>query len=184
VKKFLGNKKAVLSSAVIILLVLALVFWLLNRDVKYMETSVDSGNGNHYTLQLPEDMLPASLNPNASLEYEDMNKGISVVLIDESKAKIISFGLDYDLETYMKIASRALDSAGTYVNKTITIGNYKGLQTDIKAKVKEKKLVYHLTCIETTKFFYQVLVATTEESEERNKEVMEHILQSFKETDK
>lgn len=129
-------------------------------------------------------MEPARINENASLEYQDENKQLYAVVIDESKAKIISFGLDYDLETYMKIAGRSLDSTGLYLNKSVTINKYKALQTEIKAKLKGKNMVYRLTCIETPRYFYQVLLSSSEDRFESNKDDMEKIVASFKEFDK
>jgi hypothetical protein len=174
------KRRALISVIVIVLIAFAVVFWLMSRSSEFMRAEATSSNGSHYEMQLPAEMEPASMD-SASLHYEADSRELYVMVIDESKAKIISFGLDYDLETYMKIASRTLDSAGLYVNKPTTINGYKALQTEIKADHKGKKIVYRLTCIETPKFFYQVLTWTLEERYEGNKEDMETIVASFKE---
>lgn len=183
-KNFLGNKRNLISVAVIVLIAIGLVYWLMSKSGGFMPADVNSSNGSHYAVEIPDAMEPARINENASLEYQDENRQLYTVIIDESKAKIISFGLDYDLETYMKIAARTLDSTGLYLNKPATINTYNALQTEIKATVKGKSMIYKLTCIETPKFFYQVLTSTPEDHFESNKDDMEKIVASFKEVDK
>lgn len=149
-----------------------------------MLADVTSSNGAQYSMELPVGFVPAHFNdtlPEMSLQYENVDRGLHVLVIDESKAKIISFGLDYDLDTYMKIATRALDKDGVYVNKPLTINGNKAFQTEIKAVQKEIKKVYKLTCIETTKYFYQVLIWSDENMFDSNKDDMEKMINSFKE---
>lgn len=183
-KKITGNRRRLISVVVIVLLTIAVVTWLLSKTGGFMPADVTSSNGSHYQVEIPVTMEPSRLNENASLEYADENSELYAVVIDESKAKIISFGLDYDLETYMKIAGRALDSTGLYLNKSIKVGNFNALQTEIKANFRNKKVVYLLTCIETPKHFYQVLVWTLDDRYEGNKADMERMINSFKEFDK
>ncbi|MGL5892493.1 MAG: hypothetical protein ACRC3B_21555, partial [Bacteroidia bacterium] len=131
---------------------------------------------------LPSVMSPAVFNDNASLQYADTKGELYVMVIDESKDKIASFGLDYDLETYMKIALRTLDSTGLYRTTTRTIGNCKALQADVKASFKGKNVVYQLTAIESETSFYQVLIWSLDSRYDSNKTEMEKIIASFRET--
>lgn len=170
-------------AGIILLLLVCVGTWLLAGGSGYMSADVTSSNGSRYALEIPSSMKPANINDNASLQYEDEARGLYVVVIDESKAKIISFGLDYDLDTYMKIASRTLDSAGLYVNKPVTVNGYKALQTEIKGKSKGQDVVYKLTCLESPKFFYQVLVRSEASKFDSNNRDMEKITNSFKEVD-
>jgi hypothetical protein len=117
----------------------------------------------------------------ASLQYEDQERELYVMVIDESKDKIASFGLDYDLETYMKIALRTLDSTGLYTYSTRMLGDAKALQTELKSSWKGKRVVYQLTCIESNSYFYQVLTWTTDGWYDRNKTEIERIVKSFHE---
>ena len=168
---------------IICLIAVATVFWLLNRSKRYMPAEVRSSNGSHYSLIVTGDMEPTKLDENASFEYRDKKNELYAMVVDESKAKIISFDLDYDLETYMKIASRRLDSAGMYVNKPLMINGNRALQTDIKKKVKGETIFYRLTVLETPKYFYQLLVWTIESRLAGNKADMETIITSFREVD-
>ncbi|CAN5258124.1 hypothetical protein BH09BAC5_BH09BAC5_25630 [soil metagenome] len=167
----------------LILIPFLVFFWLVgNRS--FVPAVVASSNGAHYGINLPKGFSPAHFNdtlPEMSLQYENKDRDLHVLVIDDSKAKIISFGLDYDLETYMKIATRILDQDGVYANKSLVINGNKAIQTEIKVNQKTKKKIYLLTCIETTKYFYQLLVWSGEEKYDSNKADMEMIVNSFKE---
>ena len=156
------------------------------RGHKMMNADVLASNGSHYAMLLPGDLVPSHLNDSAaSLEYEDSTRELYVEVVSDSKAKIVSFDLDYDLETYMKIASKQIDPEGLYVNKPLTIGTNKALQTEIILKNKKNQnMHYKLTCIETPKYFYQVLSFTTDVFLEQNKTDMDLMVNSFKEIDK
>lgn len=181
--KFIEGKRKKLVAGIILLLLVCAGVWLLAGGSGYMSADVTSSNGSRYAVELPSSMKPANINDNASLQYEDEARGLYVVVIDESKAKIISFGLDYDLDTYMKIASRTLDSAGLYVNKPVTVNGFKALQTEIKGKSKGKEVIYKLTCLESPKFFYQVLLRSEASGYESNSSDMDKITNSFREVD-
>jgi hypothetical protein len=178
----MANRRPLISVVIVIILAIAVVFWLMSREQKFMPATVESSNGSTYSLLLPDRMEPAHFGDNASLQYEDRNAELYTMIIDESKAKIISFDLDYDLETYMKISSHTIDSAGVYVNKPLEINGNKALQTEIRKKINGKDIVYRLTCIETPKYFYQLLVWTIASRYDSNKEEMDTIISSFKET--
>ncbi|MCU0435560.1 MAG: hypothetical protein MUC87_19025 [Bacteroidia bacterium] len=176
------NRKTIWAVVAVILVAAAVSYWLMQRPVPRMSAAIDSMNGSHYALDLPSTMNPASFNDNASLQYADPSGELYVMVIDESKEKIASFGLDYDLDTYMKIALRKLDSTGLYRTTTRALGNFKALQTEVKAKFKGQGMTYQLTAIESETSFYQVLIWTLDSRYETNKAEMERILASFRET--
>ena len=158
-----------------------LLIWML-YDKKMMTASITSSNGARYTMLLPQDFIPVHLNDSAaSLQYENKKKDLFILVIDESKSKIISFGLDYDLETYMKIAIDVRDVGTLHINRPVSSGANKGFQTDIRATVNNKKMVYLLTCFETPMFFYQILIGSSEKQYESNKDEIEKMGKSFHE---
>jgi hypothetical protein len=177
------QRRKILFLIISILLVLGIIFWWMMRGQKMMDADVTASNGSHYAMQLPGDMLPAHFNDSAaSLEYESENRELSIEVVSDSKAKIISFGLDYDLDTYMKIATRQIDPQGLYVNKSITINGLKSLQTEITQKNKKNQNIhYKLTCIETPRYFYMISIYTTDQHFESNRNDMEKMVNSFKE---
>jgi hypothetical protein len=176
------NRKSLLAVVLVVLIAAAAAFWLMNRPSPRMSAVIDSMNGSHYALDLPSTMNPAVFNDNASLQYADTKAELYVMVIDESKDKIASFGLDYDLETYMKIALRTLDSTGLYRTTTRTIGSCKALQADVKAVFRGKNVIYQLTTIESETSFYQILIWSLDSRYDSNKAEMEKIIASFHET--
>ncbi|MCK6639308.1 MAG: hypothetical protein L6Q81_04420 [Bacteroidia bacterium] len=168
--------------AVLILLVAGALAWIIlaDRD-SHLKTSVASANGSNYKLELPGGMLPDQLNENASIQYSDESSGISFFIIDDSKEKIASFGLDYDLETYMKISTRTLDSTGLHVNSRIEVGGHPALQTEIDGKHAGKDCRFILTCIETPTFYYRLVIWSPSEKFEANKGEMDALILSFSE---
>lgn len=181
------KRRKILAIVIALLLIVAMTLYWQSLGSKMMLADVTSSNGARYSMELPKNFIPARFNdtlPEMSLQYENSDRGLHALVIDESKAKIISFGLDYDLDTYMKIATRAQDKDGVYVNKPLTINGNKALQTEIKETSNGIKKVYKLTCIETQKFFYQVLIWSQEDKFESNKDDMDKMINSFKESDK
>jgi hypothetical protein len=185
VSVFMQKRKKTLFIVLGALLLVAVALFLLIQRRGPLHADITSSNGARYSVVLPPGFIPAHFNdtlPEMSLQYEDAKRALHVLVIDESKAKIISFGLDYDLDTYMKIATRTLDKDGLYVNKPLTVNGNKAFQTDIKQTTKNVKKVYRLTCIETTKYFYQVLLWSDEDNFASNKDDMDKIINSFKES--
>lgn len=165
-----------------LLLIAGLVAWLIysNRN-NMMRAMIDSANGSHYSLILPPGMKPAHFNDNASFQYHSDEGNYSFMVIDDSKEKIASFGLDYDLDIYMKIATRSLDSAGMYVNSSTTINEMKALQATIKGTRDGAATTFILTTVETPRFYYQLVCWTPSDKFEMNKPKLEAIISSFRE---
>ncbi|HTL80629.1 MAG TPA: hypothetical protein VL651_02930 [Bacteroidia bacterium] len=185
--KLYNNKRTLYFTMLLILLVAAFLLYWKYFSHRVINAKITSSNGSMYAIDLPSDFEPASftdvdsLKYQPSLEYESKPKDLHIMIIDDSKAKILSFGLDYDLDTYMKIASRSIDSAGMHLNKSITINGNNAIQTEIRGKSKGVEMVYDLTCIETQKYFYQVLIWSSEDKYNSNKDDMSAIINSFKE---
>jgi|SRR5665213_2265293 len=180
------KRRKILFVILFFLLVGGIVFFFLMRRHKTMDAEIKASNGSHYEMKLPGDFTPSHTNDSAaSLEYGNAKRQFYVEVMSDSKAKIISFGLDYDLETYMKISTRQLDDEGLYVNTPITINGYQALQTEIIPKKKNTKNIhYKLTCIETPRFFYRVITYTPDNFLEANKSDMNLMVNSFNEVDK
>lgn len=173
------NRLLVLIAFLLLAGAVAWMIWMHRNDT--MKVSVDSSNGSNYYLEVPPDMQPAYYNDNASFQYHSEADEITVMVIDDSKEKIASFGLDYDLDTYMKIATRSLDSAGMYVNSSITVNDVKALQATIKGAREGKPYTFVLTAIETPSFYYQLVCWTPTGKFDRNKAKIDAIISSFRE---
>lgn len=174
--------RARIGILIALLLIGGLVAWMIyiNSD-NMLDVKVASSNGSNYSLELPPDMEPAYFNDNASFQYHGIDSSYSFMIIDDSKEKIASFGLDYDLDTYMKIATRSLDSAGMYVNTKIEVNGMPALQATIKGKRDGAETTFILTCVETPRFYYQLVCWTPTAKYEINKPVLEAMINSFRE---
>ena len=142
----------------------------------------DSASGSHYVLEVAPDMESSYFgNDNAAFQFTSEKDGYSMMVIDDSKEKIASFGLDYDLDTYMKIATRSLDSAGLYVNAKIEVNGQQALQATVQGKRDGVATTFILTCVETPTFYYQLVCWSAADKFEANKPKLEALINSFKE---
>ena len=176
------SRRIRIGIVIALLLVAGGVAWMIysNKD-NLMDVMVDSSGGGHYSLQLPPDMVPAYFNDNASFQYQSEDGSRAFIIIDDSKEKIASYGLDYDLDTYMKIASRALDSAGMYVNTSTEINGIKALQATIQGSRQGVPTTFILTTLETSRYYYQLICWSPTEQFEANEPVLENMLGTFHE---
>jgi hypothetical protein len=172
-----------LGLLIAIFLIAGFLVWLVFfREDALPKISVDSASGAHYSLETPTDMEQTYFgNDNAAFNFTSESKGYSMMVIDDSKEKIASFGLDYDLDTYMKIATRTLDSAGVYVNSAIEVNGVKALQATVQGKRDGVPTTFILTCVETPTFYYQLICWSPTDKFEANKPVLEGLINSFKE---
>lgn len=147
-----------------------------------VDAHIESASGAKYMLVIEPEMEPTYFNnDNASFQYTEATKNYSMMVIDDSKEKIASFGLDYDLDTYMKIATRSLDSAGMYVNTKMEVNGKDALQAVVQGKRDGVNTAFILTCVETSSFYYQLICWTPADQYEINKPAMESMIGSFQE---
>lgn len=85
-------------SKILLLLVLT-AFSNCKKETIFNEVKV---NGQ-YSVLIPEYLSPAvGMHEQASLQYQNEEKEIYVLVIDESKADMQAYDLNYDIETYYK----------------------------------------------------------------------------------
>jgi len=149
-------------------------------ETKYSTVTINE----QYSLEVPDHMEPGELSEDASFEYQNLQRELYAVVIDEQKETLNGFGLEYDLDTYMKIAMREIDSSGTVKPVKQKIGGLNALHAGLKGQVNGHQAVYRLTVIETPKRFYQLLIWTMDSWYERNRGDIEKIESSFKEIGK
>lgn len=132
-------------------------------------------------------MEPAKLNENASLEYQNGQRELYAIVIEEEKKTLNDYGLEYDLEAYARQAARSIDSSFTGKPGPQLIGKLKAAHIALKGKYinggSAFDMVYRLTVIETPTRFYQLLIWTLDKNYEKNRADMEHIESSFAEAE-
>jgi hypothetical protein len=128
---------------------------------------------NRYAISVPEYLQPcADLHKDASLQYQNAEKDIYAIVIDEKKATMLEHDLDYDLDLYFKsIASQPF--LETIQNGKVSppgrqeINGNKALIAEITGSVQGTDVYYRMAVIESPYEFYQVLIWTRAENKDR-----------------
>jgi hypothetical protein len=142
---------------------------------------------DRYSILVPDYLQPcANLHKDASLQYQNIEKDIYAIVIDEKKITMQGYDLDYDIDLYFKnIASQPFlekikdGKISSPENKQIN-GN-KALIAEITGKLEQTEVYYKLAVIETPYEFYQLLTWTRAENKEKYENDMIKIIESFKE---
>lgn len=145
---------------------------------------------DQYSLDLPESMIPAHFNDNATLQYKDSVRELYVVALAEPKKTIAAHGLVYDLDLYSRIAMRRIDSTANdsakFKPEPVTINGLKGLRgvfkrVELMGKKEPQEILREITIVESPTHFYQIEIWTLASWEKRNRADIDAIRNSFKE---
>ena len=128
----------------------------------------------------------ADLHKDASLQFQNVEKDIYAIVIDEKKKTMIDYDLNYDIYSYYKnIASQPfLDSItnGKITNpKNETIHGNKAMVSEITGKIEDTDVYYKLCVVETSSSFYQVIMWTRADNKEKFEGDMVKMIESFTE---
>jgi hypothetical protein len=134
-----------------------------------------------YNLELPSYLEAGTFYQDASLQYKNEEKEFYMYVVDEDKAQFKTYGLDYDLETYFKVAARAFDSTG-HVNPTrLLIEKDSAAVGDFKGNINGNEVYYRLVTIESKGTFYKMLIWMMGRDREKYAPDVERIVNSFRE---
>lgn len=142
---------------------------------------------NRYTISVPEYLQPCNdLHKDASLQYQNVEKDIYAIVIDEKKSTMADYNLDYDIDLYFNsIASQPfLDNIK---NGKVSppgrqqINGNKALIADVTGQIAETNVFYKMCIIETRFTFYQILIWTRADNKEKFEPDMITMIESFKE---
>ncbi|MEO6883994.1 MAG: hypothetical protein ABI199_08220 [Bacteroidia bacterium] len=142
---------------------------------------------SRYSIKIPEYFSPVSdLVPQASLQYDNTEKEVYLVVITESKKDMQKYNLDYDLKTYFQniIQQPFTDSVqkGTISTPIVKqLNGAKMMETSITGKVHDGMVSYKLAVIETNTSFYQILTWTTADKMQKYGDDLQQIIDSFQE---
>lgn len=170
-------KKILLCSLCSILLVSC------KHDTVFTEVKVN----NRYSVDIPDYLQACTdLHKDASLQYQNTEKDIYAIVIDEKKITMQDYNLDYDIDTYYKnIASQpfaeSIKDGKISIPGRQEINGNKALVAEITGKIDQNEVYYRLAVIESKYEFYQVLVWTRAENKETYQGDMIHLIESFKE---
>jgi hypothetical protein len=167
----------------LILLLLPLAFAACTKETKFNEVKIN----DRYSIEIPDYMQPCTdLHKDASLQYQNVEKDIYAMVIDEKKVTMQDYNLDYDIDLYFNsIASQPFletikDGKVSPPGRQQINGN-KALVAEITGKIEANEVYYRMCVIESPYQFYQLLVWTRAENKDKYLPDMIRIMESFKE---
>jgi hypothetical protein len=170
-------------SRYILLLIIPFAFTACKRETVFTEVKVN----NRYSLSIPDYLQACTdIHKDASMQYQNVDKDIYVMVIDEKKKTMQDFNLDYDIDTYFNnIASQGftenIKDGKVSIPGRQTISGNKALIAEVTGKIEENEVYYKLALIETPYEFYQILAWTRAKNKENLEGDMIKMIESFKE---
>lgn len=167
----------------ILILFVAFVLTSCKKETVFTEVKVN----NRYSLLIPDYMQACTdLHKDASLQYQNTDKDIYALVIDEKKKTMQDYSLDYDIDTYFNnIASQGfsenIKDGKVSIPGRQEINGHKALIAEITGKIEENEVYYKLGLIETPYEFYQILVWTRAQNKEELQGDITKMIESFKE---
>jgi|GEM_PF-601479 len=152
------------------------------QETTFKEVKVNE----HYSISTPEYMQPcADLHKDASFQYQNTDKDIYAIVIDERKKTMANYNLDYDLRSYFTTASQPIletikDGKMSAATEKKINGN-NALVSEINGKFDDIDAYYKIGIIETPYAFYQILTWTRADKKAEFEPDMDSMIESFKE---
>ncbi|MDQ3047856.1 MAG: hypothetical protein M3R27_09940 [Bacteroidota bacterium] len=140
-----------------------------------------------YSIQMPDYLQPCvDLHKDASLQYQNLEKDIYAMVIDEKKITMEEYSLDYDLDLYFNsLVSQpfmeSIQDGKVSPPGRQKIDGHKALVAEITGKIDKYDVYYRLGLIETPYEFYQILIWTRAQNKEQFEPDMIRMIESFKE---
>jgi hypothetical protein len=165
------------------LFVIAFTIASCKHETVFTEVKVN----NRFSISVPEYMQPcADLHKDASLQYQNTELDIYAMVIEEKKATMENYNLDYDIDTYFKnIASQAfienIKNGKVSPAGRQTINGNKALTSEITGNIDGTDVYYKLAIVESKFSFYQILTWTRADRKEKYNADMTKFIESFKE---
>jgi hypothetical protein len=120
------------------------------------------------------------------MQYQNVDKGIYALVIDEKKKTMQDYDINYDIDAYFNNIAKqgfveSIKNGKISVPGRQEINKNKALVADVTGQVGTTNVYYKLAIIETPYTFYQILSWTTSENKEKYEPDMIKIIESFKE---
>ncbi len=154
-----------------------------NQETTFAEVNIN----NRYTISMPAYMKPCNdIQKDASLQYQNLEKDVYVIVIDEKKVLMQDYDFNFNLDAYFNnISSRGfaenIKDGKLSVPGRQEINGNKALIADITGKLEENNVFYKFAVIETPYEFYQILSWTRADNREKLEKDMVKMIESFKE---
>lgn len=168
---------------ILLLIIIPFAFASCKHETVFTEVKVN----NRYSMNIPDYLQPCTdLHKDASLQYQNIEKDVYAMVIDEKKKTMQDYSLDYDLDTYFNnIASQGfadnIKDGKVSIPGRQEIDGHKALIAEVTGKLENNEVYYKLGLIETPYEFYQILVWTRASNKEELEPDFIKMLESFKE---
>ncbi len=144
------------------------------------ESTYVTSTDNQIMLKIPEGFSVMDLNEAAALQYGNEDKGIYILVLNDTKEDIEGWNIKkHSIITLAKLLS-AVNSPQIEGPVNLAVNGYQGVQFIVKGSVGGHMIVYYHTTFETASAFSQVLVWTIPSQFDKNKNLMNSIIGSFK----
>jgi hypothetical protein len=152
------------------------------QETAFKEVKVNS----RYAISIPEYLQPCvDLHKDASFQYQNTDKDIYAIVIDERKKTMVSYDLDYDLDLYFKTASQpileTIKEGKMSTAEHSKINGNEAMVSEISGKFDGIDTYYKIGVVETPFAFYQILTWTRADKKEEFTPDMNAMIDSFKE---
>lgn len=160
---------------------LSLLYISCNSKTEYQTVKVK----NKYSLEIPEFMSEAqTLNPEASLQYQNALREFYVIVLDEPKTQFPNQKA-INLEEYKNIVLENMkmnlsEPTISPIEDTI-INGLKAKLFSVSDNTENIEIYYQFAYIESKSNFYQVMTWTLENKKDKFSNDMDKIIASFKE---
>ncbi len=167
----------------VVFVIIASILFACNKETTFTEVNVN----NRYTIQMPAYMKACNdIQKDASLQYQNLEKDIYAIVIDEKKVTMQDYDLNFNLDTYYNSISsqgfsESIKNGKISIPGRQEINGNKALIADISGKLEENEVYYKFAVVETPYEFYQILTWTRVEHREELEKDMVKIIESFKE---
>jgi hypothetical protein len=154
-----------------------------SQETTFTEVNIN----NRYTIAVPTYMKPCSdIQKDASMQYQNLEKDVYAIVIDEKKVTMQGYDLNFNLDTYFNnISSQGFSESIKNGKLSIPgrqeINGNKALIADITGKLEENDVFYKFAVIETPYEFYQILSWTRADHRQKLEKDMIKMIESFKE---
>ncbi len=177
------HKSYAMSNRALFLLIIPFALVSCKHETVFTEVKVN----NRYSMNVPDYLQPCTdLHKDASMQYQNVEKDIYAMVIDEKKKTMQDYSLDYDIVTYFdNIASQGFadNIKDGQVSKPTQkeINGHKAMIAEVTGKIENNEVYYKLGLIETPYEFYQILIWTRASNKENLESDMVRMVESFQE---
>lgn len=136
--------------------------------------------GEQYSLDVPTYLSKTTeFNPEASLQYINVDKAVYIMVIDQSKSELEATGVEVTLKDYFDLATLQFETFEAPDQRTIHGMN--AIQTEAVGFMNTHHVFYKMAIVESETHFYQILAFTLLEQKEQYAKELQNMIDSFEE---